>query len=112
MSSVYRLLFDLVFRRMDPERHSHSRPRNGRTSGTYPYPWPKADHTVSSGNSPTSTRERTPTVRTPTSSIDTAHHASRRQSLASAIVATTYTRPAASDSRYATGASESFVATW
>ena len=65
-------------RSLPAERRSQSRPRIGSTSGTKPYPRPKADHTVSSGKASGQTRLSVPTISTPANSTEHATNATRR----------------------------------
>ena len=69
----------------------------GRRSGRKPYPIPKEDHTVGSGNQSGSTRLRVPTISTPASSKLT-HATAMRQARGSrrrsCVNATTYTAAA------------------
>ncbi len=65
-------------RSLPAERRSQSRPRIGSTSGTNPYPRPKADHTVSSGKASGQARLSVPTISTPANSTEHATNATRR----------------------------------
>src|SRR5699024_11863540 len=87
----------------------------GRTSGMKPYPIPKVDHTVGSGNISGVRSDQAPTTITPISSNQTARCATchaLRPRVAKAMVATMYTRPETPDRINATGASSNFDSSW